>query len=62
MRRLIAYIASGYRKDAIWLRRTKLAQRSYQIMIAVDDSASMHDSNVKLASFEHSICVVKNEL
>lgn len=48
MRRLIAYIASGYRKDKIWLRRTKKAQRNYQILIAVDDSSSMHDNQIKL--------------
>lgn len=51
MRRLIAYIASDYRKDRIWLRRTKKAQRNYQILIAVDDSASMHDNNMNLVSW-----------
>ncbi|VDO18382.1 unnamed protein product [Heligmosomoides polygyrus] len=30
MRRLIPYIASDYRKDRIWMRRTKKAQRDYQ--------------------------------
>ncbi|CAM9174987.1 unnamed protein product, partial [Phaeothamnion confervicola] len=30
MRRVIPYIASGYRKDKIWLRRTKPAKRAYQ--------------------------------
>ncbi|VDN03465.1 unnamed protein product [Thelazia callipaeda] len=48
MRRLIPYIASGYRKDQIWLRRTKKARHNYQILIAVDDSASMNDSHIKL--------------
>uniref|UniRef100_A0A914ZRU9 Midasin n=1 Tax=Parascaris univalens TaxID=6257 RepID=A0A914ZRU9_PARUN len=51
MRRLIAYIASDYRKDRIWLRRTKKAQRNYQILVAVDDSASMHDNNMNLVSW-----------
>ena len=31
MRRLIPYIASEYRKDRIWMRRTKRAQREYQV-------------------------------
>uniref|UniRef100_A0A914D8W7 Midasin n=1 Tax=Acrobeloides nanus TaxID=290746 RepID=A0A914D8W7_9BILA len=44
MRRLIAYIASDYRKDRIWMRRTKKSQRNYQICIAVDDSASMNEN------------------
>lgn len=32
MRRVIPYIASGFRKDKIWLRRTKPAKRDYQVM------------------------------
>ncbi len=43
MRRLIPFIASGYRKDAIWLRRTRKDKRDYNVMIALDDSASMRD-------------------
>lgn len=31
MRRVIPYIASGFRKDKIWLRRTKPAKRDYQV-------------------------------
>jgi MoxR-like ATPase len=41
MKRVIGYIASGYRKDKIWLRRTKPAKRNYRILVAVDDSESM---------------------
>uniref|UniRef100_F1KPX6 Midasin n=1 Tax=Ascaris suum TaxID=6253 RepID=F1KPX6_ASCSU len=61
MRRLIAYIASDYRKDRIWLRRTKKAQRNYQILIAVDDSASMHDNNMNLMACQ-SVCVIGTAL
>lgn len=45
MKRIIGYIASGYRKDKIWLRRTKPAKRDYRVLIAVDDSESMQKSN-----------------
>ena len=31
IRRVIPYIASGFRKDKIWLRRTKPARRDYQV-------------------------------
>jgi midasin len=31
MKRIIPYIASGYRKDKIWLRRTKPSKRDYQV-------------------------------
>jgi midasin len=41
MRKVIPYIASGYRKDKIWLRRTQPAQRQYQVLLCVDDSESM---------------------
>jgi len=41
MKRVIGYIASGYRKDKIWLRRTKPAKRNYRVLLAVDDSESM---------------------
>lgn len=50
MKRIIPYIASQFRKDKIWLRRTKPSKRQYQIMISIDDSKSMSESNcVKLA-------------
>ena len=32
LRKVIPYIASGFRKDKIWLRRTKPSQRQYQVM------------------------------
>jgi midasin len=44
MKRVIGYIASGYRKDKIWLRRTKPAKRDYRVLLAVDDSESMRKS------------------
>jgi len=52
MRRLIPYIASDYRKDRIWMRRTKRERRNYEICIAVDDSASMRDV------FTTEVCVI----
>lgn len=44
---IIPYIASQFRKDKIWLRRTKPAQRDYKITIAIDDSKSMDYNNSK---------------
>ncbi|KAL3632042.1 hypothetical protein CASFOL_025026 [Castilleja foliolosa] len=43
MKKVIPYVASHYRKDKIWLRRTKPSKRDYQVVIAVDDSASMSE-------------------
>lgn len=45
MKKVIAYIASDYTKDKIWLRRTKPSQREYQVLISLDDSRSMADSH-----------------
>ena len=44
MRRIIGYVASGFRKDKIWLRRTKPAKRTYRIMLMVDNSSSMGEA------------------
>lgn len=41
LRRIIPFIASEFRKDKIWLRRTKPSKRVYQVLLAVDDSSSM---------------------
>lgn len=52
MRKVIPYIASQFRKDKIWLRRTKPSKREYQIVIAIDDSSSMADNHAKELAFE----------
>ncbi|XP_014672453.1 PREDICTED: midasin-like [Priapulus caudatus] len=61
MRKVIPYIASQFRKDKIWLRRTKPSKRTYQVMLAVDDSSSMADNHSKQLAFE-SLAVISNAL
>ena len=61
MKRIIPYIASQFRKDKIWLRRTKPSKRQYQIMIAVDNSKSMSESKSVNLAFQ-SICLVSKAL
>ena len=41
---MVAYIASHFRKDKIWLRRTRPDKRQYQVVIAIDDSRSMGEN------------------
>eukprot|EP01133_Synstelium_polycarpum_P016329 gene16329-19424_t len=41
MKKVIPYIASQFKKDKIWLRRTKPNKRQYQVMLAIDDTESM---------------------
>nr|XP_015209182.1 PREDICTED: midasin [Lepisosteus oculatus] len=61
MRKVIPYIASQFRKDKIWLRRTKPSKREYQICLAIDDSSSMIDNHTKQLAFE-SLSVIGNAL
>jgi len=41
MKKVIPYIASQFKKNKIWMRRTKPHKRDYNIMLAIDDSKSM---------------------
>ena len=56
MRKIIPYIASGFRKDKIWLRRTQPSKREYQVLLAIDNSRSMKDCGAdKMASLSISL-------
>lgn len=59
MKRVIEYIATEYRKDKIWLRRTKPNKRDYQVMLAVDNSSSMSDNHCMELTYE-TICTLAN--
>ncbi|XP_074846986.1 midasin isoform X2 [Carettochelys insculpta] len=61
IRKVIPYIASQFRKDKIWLRRTKPSKRQYQICLAIDDSSSMIDNHSKQLAYE-SLAVIGNAL
>ncbi|XP_066138163.1 midasin [Euwallacea fornicatus] len=61
MRKIIPYIASQFRKDKIWLRRTKPSKREYQIVLAIDDSSSMADNHSKELAFE-SVALISKAL
>ena len=52
IKRIIPYIASGYKRDKIWMRRSVPSKRNYQIMLAVDDSKSMTESGGNKLAFE----------
>ncbi|KAJ3272914.1 hypothetical protein HDV01_005111 [Terramyces sp. JEL0728] len=61
MRKIISYIASQFKKDKIWLRRTKPSKRTYQIMIAIDDSLSMSSTHSVQLAYE-SLTLITNAL
>ncbi|KAI9366172.1 hypothetical protein DFJ73DRAFT_619347 [Zopfochytrium polystomum] len=59
MRKVIPYIASEFKKDKIWLRRTKPSKRTYQILIAIDDSRSMAESQSVELAYESIALITK---
>ncbi|KAI9910758.1 hypothetical protein PsorP6_009948 [Peronosclerospora sorghi] len=52
MRKVIPYTASQFRKDKIWMRRTRPSKRQYQVMLAIDDSESMADNHAGRLALE----------
>jgi midasin (ATPase involved in ribosome maturation) len=61
IKRIIPYIASGFRKDKIWLRRNKPNKRSYQVMVCIDDSKSMDANGAGVLALE-ALVVISNAL
>ena len=60
IKRIIPYIASQYKRDKIWMRRSVPSKRNYQIMLAVDDSKSMGESESGSLAFETLALVSKS--
>ena len=60
IKRIIPYIASQYKRDKIWMRRSIPSKRNYHIMLAVDDSRSMGESGSGQLAFETLALVSKS--
>lgn len=60
IKRIIPYIASSYKRDKIWMRRSVPQKRAYQILLAVDDSKSMSESTAGHLAFETLALVAKS--
>lgn len=60
IKRIIPYIASQYKRDKIWMRRSVPSKRNYQIMLAVDDSRSMGESGSGQLAFETLALISKS--
>ncbi len=50
MRKIIPFVASNYRNDKIWLRRSLPEKRDYRVLLAIDDSKSMSEHGLGLFS------------
>lgn len=57
IKRIIPYIASGYKRDKIWMRRAVPTKRAYQVLLCVDDSASMGQHNMGDFALESLVMV-----
>ena len=60
IKRIIPYIASRYKRDKIWMRRSIPSKRNYQIMLAVDDSRSMGENGSGQLALETLTLVSKS--
>jgi midasin len=60
IKRIIPYIASGYKRDKIWMRRSVPSKRNYQIMLAVDNSRSMMEGGAGALALESLALLCKS--
>jgi len=59
IKRIIPYIASSYKRDKIWMRRSVPSKRAYQVLLAIDDSKSMSENQSAGMAFDTLTMVVK---
>ena len=59
MRKIIPYIASDFRNDKIWLRRSRPSARKYQVMLAIDDSRSMAENHCGHIALESMVLLAR---
>ena len=60
MKKIISFIASNYRQDKIWLRRTLPFNRDYYITISIDNSLSMKFNNIGYYAIQTLIILVNS--
>ncbi|RFN52179.1 hypothetical protein FIE12Z_3562 [Fusarium flagelliforme] len=60
IKRIIPYIASSYKRDKIWMRRSIPTKRTYQILLCVDDSKSMGETSSGTLAMESLVMVSRS--
>ncbi|KAF7458941.1 Midasin, partial [Cryptosporidium felis] len=60
MKRVISYIASDYRKDKIWLRRSKPSKREFNILMCIDNSQSMTISRSEYMALQSLFIIIQS--
>ncbi|PHH61107.1 hypothetical protein CDD81_769 [Ophiocordyceps australis] len=59
MKRIIPYIASSYKRDKIWMRRSTPTRRNHQVLLCVDDSKSMGETASGRLALESLVMVTR---
>jgi len=59
IKKIIPYIASSYKRDKIWMRRSIPTKRAYQILLCVDDSQSMGSTRSGQLALESLVMVAR---
>ncbi|GBE59483.1 ATPase associated with various cellular activities (AAA) family protein [Babesia ovata] len=57
IKKLMAFIASNYQRDKIWLRRSKPNKRDNRVVLAMDNSRSMAVSNAGNLALKSFACI-----
>ncbi|KAJ1604672.1 midasin MDN1 [Cryptosporidium canis] len=60
MKKVIAYIASDYRKDKIWLRRSKPSKREFNVLMCIDNSQSMSVSRNEYMALQSMFIIIQS--
>ncbi|KAF4587825.1 Midasin [Ophiocordyceps camponoti-floridani] len=60
IKRIIPYVASGYKRDKIWMRRSVPTKRRYQVLLCVDDSKSMGETKAGPLALEALVMVARS--
>ncbi len=60
IKRIIPYIASNFKQDKIWMRRSIPSKRNYQILLALDDSKSMSENGSGRLAFQTLAVMTKS--
>ncbi|EOO03061.1 putative midasin protein [Phaeoacremonium minimum UCRPA7] len=60
IKKIIPYIASSYKRDKIWMRRSIPTKRAYQILLCVDDSRSMGETTSGGLALESLVMVSRS--
>jgi len=59
MKKIIPFLASNYRNDKIWMRRSVPNKRDYKIFLMIDDSLSMKEHGLGFFALESVVSILQ---